>query len=84
MNVRSAFAGLLLLVASSGCRAPRPETTDFSGPPQPETCQKDIDCSSRRRCTDDHRCTCGDDGECAATQHCVKSADTLGGVCRFK
>jgi hypothetical protein len=86
MNARSAVAGLLLLLASSGCRAPRPETKDYWAPAQPgkEVCQYDSDCSWLFKCTSDHRCTCQVDGDCAATQHCVSSSAGAGGICRFK
>ena len=86
MNVRKALTGLLLLLASSACRMPQPETRDFSAPAQPgkEVCHRDSDCSWLFKCTSEHRCTCQVDGDCAATQRCVSTGAGSGGICRFK
>jgi hypothetical protein len=86
MNVRSALAGLLLLLASSGCHAPQAETKNYWAPAQPgaEVCEEDHDCSWLFKCTSDHRCTCQVDGDCAASQHCVATGAGNGGTCRFK
>jgi hypothetical protein len=87
MNLRTwtAAAGLLFLLASSGCGAPQ-DTRDYSAPAQPgkEVCQRDNDCSWMFKCTSEHRCTCQVDGDCAATQRCLKSSGASGGICRFR
>jgi hypothetical protein len=86
MTLRSVLTGLLLLLASSACRAPQPVTKDYWAPAQPgkEVCQRDVDCSWQFKCTSDHRCTCQVDGDCAATQRCLTSTGATGGICRYR